>query len=670
MMRRRSVRMPPLGKALLGAAAVAAGALLPTQAHAWTEAEHLRIGRRAVAELSYGQSDVLRVLDEAWRILRRDRELAPGLCGEARTSDPVCIGLPALPTLAGDHSCTVRELTAAIAEPWSLEVVAIAHDALTKVDDIDFERGADPEDVGRHRVKIRREIDVELQTVDPSYIGRAIDNTAHFVLTRVSEVETLHEYIERLVGHGRPANATALYLHFHALALRSAVLAHDDTQQNKLAFVRAAFLNEAYALHFLQDSFSAGHLVGTPGDEPTRNGTHDYYCRHGIVTVLWGGGPVYAAHGDAFLFQADLERTSRAVEASLVQLASAFDPSLEVHDTPSPSGFLPIATARLDDGERRALLGALPRSTDVDVCLATTSPRGLVSPVLEPLMMRVLRHTPKPALYLPVSRETGGLPTSLPTFRNEFGPFIPVTLRVYAGTERLFDPTSGFGASSVFTSVRGGIGFGYATDGVISEFQDGLTYVSALGSLGLRGTNQLRGEGWDNLAELGFGGRLRVPYAFVPGDFFVWGPMAWAGSTAGLGAMSKAIKGGFTPWGESNTLLAGDVRLTLELGREVEILGLWSRAVICPEVGDCTSNSRFTATGWELSTPIFAARISRTVEGRLGHELWARLGLRTGHQGARFAEPSAPGVEPLLLAPGGATYGAFFALDSMSRFYP
>jgi len=652
------------------AAAVASSALLSTQAHAWTEAEHLRIGRRAVAELSYSQGDVLRVLDEAWRTLRRDGQLAPGLCGEARTSDPGCIGLSALPALAGDHSCTVRELSAAIAEPWSLEVVVIAHEAAIKVDDIDFERRADPEDVGRHRLKIRREIDVELQTVDPSYISRADDNTAHFVLTRVSEVETLPEFLDRVVGGGKPANATALYLHFHALALRSAVLAQDGAQHNQLALVRAAFLHEAYALHFLQDAFSAGHLVGTPRDEPTRNGTHDYYCRHGVVTALWGGGPAYAAHGDAFLFEADLERTSRAVQASLVQLASAFDPGLSVRDTPSPSGLLPIATARLDEAERLVLRHALPRSIDVDTCLATTSPRGLVSPALEPLMMRVLRHTPKSALYLPVSRETGGLPTSLPTFRNEFGPFIPATLRVYAGTERLFDPTPGFGASSVFASVRGGLGFGYATDGVISEFQDGLTYVSVLGSLGLRGTNQLRGEGWDNLGELGFGGRFRIPYAFVPGDFFVWGPMAWAGSTAGLGAMSKAIKGGFTPWGESNTLLVGDVRLTLELGREVEILGLWNRAVICPEVGDCTPDSRFTATGWELSTPIFAARISRTFEGRLGHELWARLGLRFGHQGERLSEASSPDVEPTLVAPAGATYGAFFSLDTMSRFYP
>lgn len=654
---------------LVAALTVVLLALASSPAGAWTEAEHLRIGRRAIAELSWGQRDVSRVLEDAWRTLRRDGTLAPSLCGLARTSDADCVGLPALPMLAADHACTVDDLRATVAEAWSLEVVRIAREAMSKVDDIDFDR-RDPEDAANHRLQVRREIDVELQTVDPSYIGRATDNTAHFVLTRRGESETLAAFVARVVGTGKAANATALYLYFHAIALRAAVLASEARPPDALPFVRSAFIHEAYALHFLEDAFSAGHLVGTPMDEPTRNGTHDHYCREGIVTSAWGGGPVYAAHGDAFLFEADLQRASRAVQASLVQLATAFDAEVVVDDRRDRSGLLPVGPARLSPAERIAVRDVFPRSVDVDTCLATASPSGLASGELAPLMIRVLAHTPKPSIALAATRATGGLPTSLPTFRNEFGPFVPVTLRVYAGAERLFDPVAGFGGTSLVTSLRGGMGFGYATDGLLSELQDGLTYASVLGSLGLRGTDQLRGAEWDNLAELGFGGRLRVPYAYVPGDFFVWGPMAWAGSPAGLTAMSKAIKGGFTPWGESNTLVRGDVRLTLELGREVEILGLWSRATICVEASDCTPNARLTATGWELSTPIFAARLARTFEGRLGHELWARVGLRFGHQSERPQEASSSSGAPIAGAPAGATYGAFIALDSMARFYP
>lgn len=666
-------RRPPLGSRGLALAAASLITATSGGAAAWAEHEHIRIGRRALAELTYEQPQIAAALEAAWQTLRRDPALGPSLCADARGYGPRCIGLPALPMLAGDHACTTDDLLAAIPQEWTVEVLGVALAAGRKVEDLDFEE-TDPRDVARGRQHVRREIDVELQTVDPGHISRATDNTAHYLLTRRSDVESLAEIIARSTGCApdQAANATALYLHFHGRALHEALQAGEARGEARVAWTRRALLDEVFALHFLEDAFSSGHLVGTPEDDPTRNGTHDHYCRHGLVTRLWGGGPTYAAHGDAFLFAADLERASRAVQASLVQLVNALDPAVEVRPSRHHHALLDVAPAQLTAEERALIRASPPRQARVDTCTTVDSRPELVSPSLHPLMERVLLHTPQPAITMAPSDDTGGLATTLPTFRNEFGPFIPVTLRVYGGTERLFDPAPGFGASSFVTSLRGGIGFGYATDGVLSEYQDGLTYATVLGSLGLRGTDQLRGANWDNVAELGIGGRLRVPYAYVPGDFFVWGPMAWAGSAGGLRAMSKALKGGFTPWGESNTLVAGDVRLTLELGREVELLALWSRAAICVAGTSCTPDAALTSTGWELSTPIFAARVSRTFEGRLGHELWARVGLRFGHQSERLQDALAPNPDasPAAQAPAGATYGIFLALDSMARFYP
>ena len=44
--------------------------------------------------------------------------------------------------------------------------------------------------------------------------------------------------------------------------------------------------DEAFALHFLEDGFSAGHVAGIWGNAALRKGTHDYYDEHGLEVTM------------------------------------------------------------------------------------------------------------------------------------------------------------------------------------------------------------------------------------------------------------------------------------------------------------------------------------------------------------------------------------------------
>jgi len=48
-----------------------------------------------------------------------------------------------------------------------------------------------------------------------------------------------------------------------------------------------AFADEAFALHFLEDTYAAGHVAGTWGDASQRKGTHDFYNANGLEVRTW-----------------------------------------------------------------------------------------------------------------------------------------------------------------------------------------------------------------------------------------------------------------------------------------------------------------------------------------------------------------------------------------------
>ena len=79
--------------------------------------------------------------------------------------------------------------------------------------------------------------------------------------------------------------------------------------------------DEAFALHFLEDTFAAGHVAGTWGDVSQRKGTHDYYNEGGLEAFTWGGGSHSAVlMGDAHMRREDAERAAGVVRDSLAQV--------------------------------------------------------------------------------------------------------------------------------------------------------------------------------------------------------------------------------------------------------------------------------------------------------------------------------------------------------------
>ena len=79
--------------------------------------------------------------------------------------------------------------------------------------------------------------------------------------------------------------------------------------------------DEGFALHFLEDTFAAGHVAGTWGDVSQRKGTHDYYNEAGLEVFTWGGGSHSAVlMGDAHMRPEDAERAAGVVRDSLAQV--------------------------------------------------------------------------------------------------------------------------------------------------------------------------------------------------------------------------------------------------------------------------------------------------------------------------------------------------------------
>ena len=118
--------------------------------------------------------------------------------------------------------------------------------------------------------------------------------------------------------------ATYTWYHLRALDRARSCLAGVVPAAMHAAAVRAALADEAFALHFLEDSFAAGHVAGNWGRTALRKGTHDYYSEHGLALTTWGGEH-FVGQGDAFMKPADADRAANAVRDSLAQLIDAFD---------------------------------------------------------------------------------------------------------------------------------------------------------------------------------------------------------------------------------------------------------------------------------------------------------------------------------------------------------
>ena len=147
-------------------------------------------------------------------------------------------------------------------------------------------------------------------------------------------------------------------------------------------------------MHFLQDSFAAGHFAGTRGNAALRKGTHDYYNEHGLEAVSWDNRR-FVALGDANMQPGDAGRVASVVRDSLAQLASALD---------DKTGATVAADFQMTEPE------------GFNVCRESHFPAAVGELRQIPAVLPIIAQTPLPAL----SAGKG----ALPRFRAEIGPFI------------------------------------------------------------------------------------------------------------------------------------------------------------------------------------------------------------------------------------------------------
>jgi hypothetical protein len=525
---------------ILTTAALAAGAIATTtsRASAWVYPEHRRIAVIALAELD---PDRQQVFESLWAAARRTHEsrLCAKAVDEAQGEHPQCIDYAAWPAISGDHSCSSQDLVRTVlTSDWILDVAEITARLERRL------AGAKGHDGVTNAL---RNSDIELQRSDPEYATRAGSNNVHFLLARRGVGMTPEGYAATVFSEGVPMNALAGYVWYHVEALEQARTLADTAlspdEQAKRAL--AVLADEAFALHFLEDVFAAGHVAGSWGDVALRKGTHDYYNEAGLAITTWRGERAVLT-GDAWMRPEDAERAARSARKSLEQVIDAV------------RGVGPAAAIRVPKP-------LPPEPGRLNVCRTTTVPKRVHD--AKPLLADVLLDTPVPML-------ASGL-GEMPRFRAEIGPFIGLQAAASgAGV------SGGFGKSQDHMGVSGGLELGarvgLGLDGVMNEAGDGLVFLD----LGIRrdghSTNSLDSASSAPVngitaaipARFGYAVRLRLPFWLLPMDFLIAGPILLVASPSTLQNMAVvAGSGGVIPWQAGMATPVG--RFQFVLGREV-----------------------------------------------------------------------------------------------------
>jgi hypothetical protein len=312
-------------------------------------------------------------------------------------------------------------------------------------------------------------------------------------------------------------------------------------------------LDEAFALHFLEDAYAAGHVAGTWGDSSQRKGTHDYYNEHGLEARTWNGDAMILM-GDAHMRADDAERTGNAVRASLTQLLDA-------------------VTGRHQDADMELRADASIGRDDFDVCKSQTLPElpDQLRPTAETVERSIafLKETPVPSLDQGLG--------AMPRFRAEVGPFVGIdgfldTRHIDGGYTNQSKQSGYISGSEV--ALR----FGYGFSGVLDESGDGLLFLS----VGYRGdtpstNNFINTPLADRVGSLAAAipgrtaptVRFRMPFYLIPGDLLFLAPLYFANPDLYEHMSVVAANGGLIPWQTGKVTRVG--RFQFVLGREIGV---------------------------------------------------------------------------------------------------
>jgi hypothetical protein len=414
-------------------------------------------------------------------------------------------------------------LNTVLGAPWILGVAGVG--AKLDKDLADAQR---PD----QRINAVRRSYIHLLRFDPDLVTRAQTNAAHFLLAPTNSSMTLKDYLQLATGPGVELNAVATYSWYHQKALAKAAriargaLASTSLDEDALAVLA----DEGFALHFLEDGFAAGHVVGNWGGDAVRKGTHDYYNEHGVEMDTWNGSR-FVAFGDAYMSPEDRTRVANAVRESLAQLAEALQGKLEV-----PAG----------DAE-----AMVPEA--FDTCNETHFSEPVAPPETMQTLLAVVIQMPVPAL--------GDVPGQLPRFRSEFGPFVGTSTAVRAALV-----SGGFAPNQTGATANAGLEaalrVGVGLEDVLDKSGDGLMFagIGYRQDSATQGAATVPGRGALTV-------RVRAPFWLIPGDILVAAPVLAFTSPRTLRGMGiRAANGGLIPWQSGIATPIG--RFQFVLGRE------------------------------------------------------------------------------------------------------
>jgi hypothetical protein len=618
------------------------------RASAWILPEHAQITAEATRELSSTERGILQ---ELWDAARRDSasHLCVGL--ERAPADEKgaveCLGFADLPSVAGDHSCSPDELLREVTEDTWLEDVV-------EVGNITERRMRDARSFSA-RINAWSRSNLLLERVDDQYASRATSNEGHFVPT-APPGQSLDEYLKEAVQADEPLNAAGLYVVFHLSALRFAaayaeaapVPSRADAVSRREHWARLALFCESFALHFLEDSFAAGHTVGTWGGPAIMKGTHDEYSIKGTPGRSWSGEP-YSPHGDANMTPEDLRRTRGAVRTSLAEL-----------------------TQVVTDANKRALVNASWLFTNAsyvwqfDTCRSTEL--GFTVPELTTLRFA------RSAWSQTVMAMPGEMHSHMPRFRAEIGPFFAFGAASDAAATwgGYFTENEGATRGSVDALLFAGLGvglegaIGISSDGLI-ELGVGKTFASSQYEPGCDecGFDE---TGWAPERVPDRTGTLlhyRAPYWLIPGDLFLAGPVLLLVDLNLYKSMGIiAANGGLL--GLQPILLTSMGTFQFVLGREVNVMLFnGDDRVLSFEGGDpdaVSSYAAFDVNSVKVDAPVFNYQPFRSFSNNLTSALVLQLGGAVDFPRATNART---GEE---VSPGNA-YSVYLRLTLESRWY-
>ena len=408
----------------------------------WTYPEHRDITAEGIRRLDPRRKAALEALWAQAREGQVSRLCAPLIAGD-QGKMPVCIDLAAWPAIAADHSCDANQMLETILESkWILDVAAATSRA-----DAAFAAAKRLDQF----TNIRTRLDLALERADSLYSSRALANDAHFLVPRKGS-DAMEDAVAS-IQTGAPLNALALYILQHEAALRLAAeySAGAGSPAERSAQARLILALEALALHFLQDTFAAGHVAGSWGTAAERKGTHDYYNEQGLEATSWKGQTMIL-FGDGYMHPEDLARGGAVVALSLNHVLNALEPG---------SSF---------QAERETI--SLPPevlSGSFNICTTEVMPGWSMPKEAFASIQDVVLSIPMPF------RGPGA--ASLPRFRADFGPFIAL-----ASGASLLGASGGFEGSQkgrMTGSLDVGARLGVGLEALLVESGDGQLFVQA-----------------------------------------------------------------------------------------------------------------------------------------------------------------------------------------------